>query len=206
MKKLIIGFDLQGTLTDTAFSDEFWQHTLPLLYSKRKGILLSEAKLLLKAKFKQIGRYDYRYYDYQYWNNKLHLNTTLVSAMKLVQENPNFYQDWLPLLKKLKKHYHLIIISSTSHAFISKELGEKRKYFDAVFSALDNFGIAGKPKKLYKKICKKIGIQPTQIVYVGNDLEMDIQNANDAGLKTFYFNPTVCRSILYRKLLEYIKF
>ena len=62
MKYKVISFDMQGTLTDSSFSDEFWMETLPSLYSKSKNVSLKEAKKILKEKFKDYGVYDYRWF------------------------------------------------------------------------------------------------------------------------------------------------
>ena len=42
MKYKLICFDLQGTLSNTEFSDYFWFEVLPLLYKQSKGYLSIE--------------------------------------------------------------------------------------------------------------------------------------------------------------------
>ena len=188
MKYDIIAFDLQGTLSDSAFSDEFWMETLPLLYSKHNKLSLAQSKEELKKKFKEYGKYDYRYYSVDYWLKELNLELSFTELCKIIKSKPQFYNDSIELIKELNKKAALMIISSTTKEFIKTELGKNKKYFKYIFSSIDDFNIAGKPKELYLKITQILNVSPEKIIYIGNDLEMDINNAKTAGYDTFFFD------------------
>ncbi|MFH1585949.1 MAG: HAD family hydrolase [archaeon] len=188
MKYDIVAFDLQGTLSDSAFSDEFWMETLPHLYSKYNKISLVEAKEELKKRFKEYGKYDYRYYSVDYWLKELKLTLSFKDLCKLIKHKPHFYEDSIKLIKELSKEIPLVIISSTTKEFIEIELGRNNKYFKKVFSSIDDFNMAGKPKELYTKIAQILNVEPNKIIYIGNDSEMDIKNAKEGGFKTFFFD------------------
>ena len=130
MKYTIIAFDLQGTLSDSAFSDEFWMETLPLLYSKHNKLSLAQAKEELKAKFKEYGKYDYRYYSVDYWLKELNLELKFNEICKLIKSKPHFYEDSLELIKEFNKEATLMILSSTTTDFIKTELGKNKRYFN----------------------------------------------------------------------------
>ena len=66
-----ISLDLQGTLSDSKFSDNFWIETIPQKYSEKFNIDLQEAKKILKEKFKKYGIYNILYYDDKYWSEYL---------------------------------------------------------------------------------------------------------------------------------------
>jgi FMN phosphatase YigB (HAD superfamily) len=195
----IISFDLQGTLSDGAFSDEFWSETLPMLYARQKQISLQKAKELLRKKFNSWGRYDYRYYSQAYWLNELGISSfsSLVEGMKC---KPLFYPDTVLLLEKLRLRNKLIIVSSTTKEFLDLELGKHAKYFSEVFSSLDDFNIAGKPPELYIKIASILGVCPDEIFHVGDSEEMDVKNAKEAGWETFFFDRKIPRRQLLEKL------
>ncbi|MFH1638357.1 MAG: HAD family hydrolase [Candidatus Woesearchaeota archaeon] len=204
MKFDIISFDLQGTLSDSAFSDEFWLEILPKLYSKSKGIRLDEAKGELKERFKTYEKYDYRYYSFNYWMNELRLGLSFDEALSMISHKPHFFDDIRRLLEEIKGKARLIIISSTTKEFIEAELYGNRIYFDAVYSSIDDFGIAGKPKELYEEISKIYGVSPSRILHIGDCKEMDVKNAKMAGLEAFYLDKKLPRKEVIEKLREVI--
>jgi HAD superfamily hydrolase (TIGR01549 family) len=200
MKYKVISFDLQGTLSDHAFSDEFWLELLPRLYSESKNVSIEEAKEALKTKFKEYGRYDYRYYSVQYWIKELDPKLTFDDIRKRMRSKPLLFADTVKIIEELYGKVILIIISSTTNEFIESELGDKRKYFDHVYSSLDSFGIAGKPKELYLKIAEILGVKPFEMIHIGNSEESDIKNAQEAGLDTFFFDEKESRERLIAEL------
>jgi len=204
MKFDIISFDLQGTLSDAAFSDEFWLETLPKLNAKYKRISLKKSKELLKNEFKKYGKYDSRYYSVKYWMKELEQNLSFEDLQKKMRNKPVFFDDTLGLIKTLQKKAKLIIISSTTRDFIDVELGEHKTYFDEVYSSLDDFNIAGKPKEIYLKIANIMKTNPARILHIGDNYEMDIENANEAGFKTFYFDRSKPRTRLIEDLKKRI--
>jgi len=205
MKYDVIAFDLQGTLSDSSFSDKFWMKVLPELYAQNKNIPLTKAREELKKKFKEYGKYDYRYYSMDYWLKELNLKLKFKDICKLIKSKPYFYRDSLKLIKKLGKKNILIVISSTTKEFINAELGKNKKCFKYIFSSIDDFDIAGKPKELYLKIAKILKTNPHKIIYIGNDTEMDIRNARLAGYNTFFFDNDKARKENMSKLSEIIE-
>lgn len=53
-----LSLDLQGTLSDSKFSDYFWLEILPRKYSEFFKVSVDEAKCILKEKFKEYGVYQ----------------------------------------------------------------------------------------------------------------------------------------------------
>ena len=204
MKYKVISFDLQGTLSDNAFSDEFWLELLPKLYSESKKVSLEEAKQALKTKFKEYGRYDYRYYSVQYWIKELDPKLKFNEIIKKINDRPFLFADTLKIIEWLHGKIKLIIISSTTNEFIEAELGDKRKYFDHIYSSLDSFGVAGKPKELYLKIAALLGVKSSEIIHIGNSEQSDIKNAKEAGLHTFFLDERESRERLIAKLKKTI--
>lgn len=201
MKFEVVSFDLQGTLSDSAFSDEFWLETLPLLYSKKKGISLEAAKQTLNQKFKDWGKYDYRYYSLKYWLDELDLTIAFADVIKQMKNKPLFFEEMKALLSELYGKTKLIIISSTTREFIDLELGDNKRYFDNVYSSLDDFSIPGKPVNLYKQISLILNVNPSNMIHIGDSKDMDIDNAKDAGFETFFFDKTQPKE----KVIEHIK-
>lgn len=197
----VISFDLQGTLSDSAFSDEFWLETLPLMYSQQKNVSIEQAKEELKERFSNYGKYDYRYYSLKYWLKELKLNLTLSQIMELMQNKPCFFEDGKEILQLLKRRKcKLIIVSTTTHEFIEAELAENRVFFDAVYSSLDDLNTAGKTKEVFQVVARKLNVSPERIIHIGDCTEMDIENAQKAGVRTFFFDKTLPREEVMGKL------
>lgn len=191
-----ISFDLQGTLSNSAFSDEFWMTLLPKLYAQHHQIELAAAKTALKQKFSEMGKYDYRYYCARYWLKKLfpEENKQLSDLVPQLKNQPELYPDTLELISELKKQFPVIIVSTTTHDFIKLELAETAAKFNHVFSSLDDFGIAGKTALVYEKAASHVHVSPKDMLHIGDCQEMDIKNANTAGCTTFFFDKTKNRA------------
>lgn len=183
-----ISFDLQGTLSNSAFSDEFWMSLLPDLYAAHHNLSTDEAKAALKEKFAQLGKYDYRYYCARYWLKKLCPDKELKDLVPRLKNKPELYPDTLEFVAELRKRFPIIIVSTTTHDFIRLELAETAATFNHVFSSLDDFGIAGKTALVYEKAANCLNVSPKDILHIGDCQEMDIKNATAAGCTTFFFD------------------
>lgn len=175
-----LSFDLQGVLSASAFSDYFWLEQLPRLYAKKHQLSLREAKTVLGARFKAMGKYDLRYYDDAYWAEQLGFVTLEVLQAMPVQ----------PVLNKaLLGHIRTIslpkiILSTTTTTFLDYELGSKRQLFEQIFSCVDTFHVGGKTPQVFQDVARALGVRPDEIIHIGDNPEMDIQNATTAGLHT----------------------
>lgn len=178
----IISFDLQGTITNADYSDEFWLEILPQEYSKKYGVALKEAKNKLKEIFNKYGKYDYRYYSVKYWEKKLNFN--FIDLMKTKKKKLVIEKELLSLAKK----YPSILLTTTTFDFINLELENNKKIFKKIYSSLDTFNIAGKTKEVYELIAKDLGINTNEILHIGDSFEMDCVNAKEAGCKYYHLD------------------
>jgi HAD superfamily hydrolase (TIGR01549 family) len=59
-------------------------------------------------------------------------------------------------------------------------------YFDeTIFS--DEVGYGKPDKRIYQTAAKRLGLQPSEILHVGDNIENDVRAAQDAGMKTLLF-------------------
>ncbi|MBI2056180.1 MAG: HAD family hydrolase [Candidatus Sungbacteria bacterium] len=206
MKFSAVSFDLQGTLTDIRFSNDFWHEVLPRVYAKRKGITFRRAKKEILEKTKLYSRYDWRYYSVAYWISDLNLHHTERSLIKKISRPSHFADYLVPLLKEIaKQNIMLLIISSAPRIFIDAELGNKKRLFNHIFSTVDDFRIGGKTPDLYEKICKKLKVSPTDMLHIGDDKKMDVQNARKSGIKAYYFDRARASEIVLRDIRRLIR-
>lgn len=187
MRYSLISFDLQGTLSEREFSDRFWLELLPEIYSEKYQLTLEESKQELKNQFQQFGRYDARYYDFDYWLQYLECDWDWQKLVAKVGIQPQYIQEMVEVVTALK--CPLLLFSATTHPFIEYELGVIKSSFQWILSAIEDLKIAGKTPAAYRQISGMLGIPPDQILHVGDDLLMDVQNARFAGWNAFHYQP-----------------
>lgn len=179
-----LSLDLQGTLSNSEFSDYYWMEILPKKYSEHFNTSINEAKQILKTKFKEYGIYNILYYDDNYWSRYLKFDTN----KELIEcgVKPKINQELFGFISDLK--LPKIIISTTTQLFIDFELREKVKVFDKIYSCVDYFKVGGKTKEVYEKIYEELKVKPNEILHIGDNQVMDIDNAKLAGINTIFFD------------------
>ena len=111
----ILSLDLQGTLSNSNFSDYFWLEFLPKKYAEKNEISLTKAKEVLKEKFQEYGKYDLRYYDDKYWSNLLGFDTQ--KELENFEIQPSINKELYDFISKTK--IPKIIVSTTTNIFIN---------------------------------------------------------------------------------------
>lgn len=182
-----ISLDLQGTLSNSKFSDNFWLEIIPQKYAEKFKITIEEAKQVLKQKFKEYSVYNILYYDDKYWAQYLNFDIKQELDQSLIRPSINKeiyeYFDKINLPK--------IIISTTTDLFINYELKEKVKDFEKIYSCVDYFKIGGKTKEAYQKVAKELNVNPEEILHIGDNSLMDVENAKKAGVNAILYDDNI---------------
>ncbi len=179
-----ISLDLQGTLSNSKFSDNFWLEIIPQKYAQKFNISIDSAKQILKEKFKEYGVYNILYYDDKYWSEFLCFNT--LEELNKSKIKPEINKELYTYINKIK--LPKIIISTTTDLFINYELKEKVKNFEKIYSCCDYFKIGGKTKEVFEKISKELNVKPEEILHIGDNILMDIENARKAGVNAILYD------------------
>ena len=187
-----ISLDLQGTLSDSKFSDNFWLEIIPQKYSEKFKITIEEAKEILKQKFKEYGVYNILYYDDKYWSEYLNFDTK--QELDKSQIRPNINKEFYEYLDKID--LPKIIISTTTDLFINYELEEKVEDFEKIYSCVDYFKFGGKTKEIYQKVAKELNVNADEILHIGDNSLMDIENAKKAGVNAILYDDDI-KTLIY---------
>lgn len=187
-----ISLDLQGTLSDSKISDYFWIEFIPQKYSEKNKISIQSAKEILKQKFKEYGVYNILYYDDKYWSEYLKFDTK--KELDKFEIRPSINKKMYSYLQNL--NLPKIIVSTTTELFINYELEEKVKEFEKIYSCVDYFKIGGKTKEVYENIAKELNVKPSEILHIGDNYCMDIENAKKAGVNVILYDDNV-DSLIY---------
>lgn len=195
----VLSLDLQGTLSDSNFSNYFWLELLPKKYSDKYNISLDSAKEILKEKFKEYGVYNILYYDDKYWSDYLGFNT--FEELEKFAIRPKINNELYNFLVNIK--IPKIIISTTTNLFIDYELKDKVKDFNKIYSCVDYFKIGGKTKSVFLDVCKELNVNPNEILHIGDSKTMDVDNAREAGINAILYENDIDKlKIEFKKYME----
>jgi HAD superfamily hydrolase (TIGR01549 family) len=186
----VISFDFDGTIAKHTFADAFWLEGVPALYAKRHHIDLEAAKKYLFEEYEKIGENRIEWYDPGYWFDRFDLQTDWKKMLLTYRKNVEIYPEVTSVLKKLSTQYSLIISSNAKKEFIDIQLRQSKisGYFDQVFSSTSDFHTVKKVTDFYAMICKKLSIQPEEIVHVGDHKEFDYLSPKKLGITAFYLD------------------
>ncbi len=94
------------------------------------------------------------------------------------------YADVLPALARLQGRLKLGVITNGNADLDVIGLGQ---HFHYTLSSAQ-FGRAKPDPAIFLSACEALGVAPRQAVYVGDDLRLDVQGAQQAGLKAVWMN------------------
>lgn len=186
-----VSFDLQGTITDSEFCDFWWISILPKKYAEKKEITEEEAKKEISKILGEKEKYNINYYDDSFWSKKLGID--VLQELVKAKKTPKIDKKFIEYIKKIEQKK--IIISTTTNLFIDKELGKEKEIFDKIYSCVDYFEIGGKTPDVFIKVCDELGIKPSEILHIGDNYEMDVENARKAGVNAIHFKGDLEKTI-----------
>ena len=99
------------------------------------------------------------------------------------------YDDVLPGLLRLKGK---VLIGSVTNGNADLQTIGLARHFNASVAA-PQFGRAKPDAAIFHAACDALGVAPHEAVHVGDDLILDVQGAQDAGLRAVWMNRTASR-------------
>ncbi|HBI68488.1 MAG TPA: hydrolase [Massilia sp.] len=99
------------------------------------------------------------------------------------------YDDVLPGLLRLKSR---VLLGSVTNGNADLQIIGLAHHFQASVSA-PQFGRAKPDPAIFHAACAALGVAPQEAVYVGDDLILDVQGAQRAGLRGVWMNRTASR-------------
>jgi HAD superfamily hydrolase (TIGR01549 family) len=190
MKK-IVSFDLDGTLVDGAYGNMVWLDGLPELYGRRHSMPLDEAKKLVKSEYDSMGEENILWYDITYWLKRFDLATSIPELLDRYSDHIRIIRGVTEALERLSKEYTLVIASNAARIFVEKELSRSglARYFPHAFSATSDFQMVKKEEEFYRRLCRLLKVDPSEMVHVGDHAVFDVEVPLRAGLDAFHYNP-----------------
>jgi putative hydrolase of the HAD superfamily len=127
--------DLDGTLLDLGFDNDFWLDFIPGVYAASQALTVEQAKAVLTPRFRACEG-TMNWYCIDYWSRELGLN---IEALKRTQADRI---AWLPgaedFLKRLRELGKRLVVLTNSHPLVLKLKDEQTgvtRYLDAAISS-----------------------------------------------------------------------
>ncbi len=179
----VVSFDVEGTLVDEGFAVAVWEEGIPRLYAESRGISYEQAVREVFRQYDEVGEESIEWYDIDYWWRRLELPGDWRSLMEECLDRMNLYPEVPEVLEELHSRYRVIIVSNTAREFLEYMLRDLTPYLDRVFSVTSDFGEVKKSPKTFLKVCRIVGVEPSQVVHVGDHPKFDYQVPIQAGMK-----------------------
>ena len=179
----VVSFDVEGTLVDEGFAVAVWEEGIPRLYAESRGISYEQAVREVFRQYDEVGEESIEWYDIDYWWRRLELPGDWRSLMEECLDRMNLYPEVPEVLEELHRRYRIIIVSNTAREFLEYMLKDLTPYLDRVFSVTSDFREVKKSPKTFLKVCRIVGVDPSQVVHVGDHPRFDYQVPIQAGMK-----------------------
>jgi FMN phosphatase YigB (HAD superfamily) len=180
-----ISFDMEGTLIDHMYSRQIWEVDIPNLYGEVHHIGFEEAKRHVQAEYSAIGEGDPKWYDVGYWWNKFDLHGDWRELTLLRKPYCNIFPDTVRVLNNLKDSYTLVVTSNTIREFLDVQIKCIGHRFSHVFSAPSDFKAVKKSSEFYTMILSELGIQPQNVIHIGDHRQFDYLAPRNVGIRAF---------------------
>jgi len=174
----LVSLDAEGTLVTPDFSETIWHEAIPELYAQKKGLDFVQAKKSITEEYDKVGVHRLEWYDIEYWFDRLDLGSSqpvIASCLNKIAH----YPEVTDVLSSLAGRYRLVVASGTPLKLLNHLLRDIRPYFIRVFSSISNYRQVKTPD-FYLKICGEMGVEPGQVIHVGDSWQFDFLNASQA--------------------------
>ncbi len=100
----------------------------------------------------------------------------------------SLYDGVRHVLDELKQTYRIAAVSDGQQLWAEPELRRAGLGDDFEFVIVSGkYGYRKPDIRMYQKALKKMRLNPTEVIFVGNDMYRDIYGAHEAGMKTVFF-------------------
>lgn len=163
--------DMDGTLLDLHYDNQFWQELIPRRYALSRGLDVNTAKAVLKPIFKRTEG-TLNWYCIDYWSRELRLDIPLLKreVAHLIAVHPHVL-DFLRALRAAGKR--AVLVTNAHHQSLALKLEYTRlgDYLDAIVSAHD----IGYPKEdplFWRHLAERHPYAPDRSLLIDDNLNV----------------------------------
>ena len=201
----LISFDMEGTLITRDYSKLIWETDIPRLYGQKHGLDFETAKARVMSEYDTVRDDEPEWYNTDYWFTRLELSGDWTALLEARRDDCKTFHDSERVLMRLSEDYPLIISSNTIREFLEIQLTKLPDVFQHVYSAPSDFNTVKMADEYYGRILEERGLEPWEVVHVGDSLRYDYEEAKKQGLHAFYLDRDAVNGgdHVVRNLLEF---
>ena len=177
----VVLLDMDGTLLDLHYDNQFWQELLPRRYAERRGLDINTAKAVLKPLFhRSVGKLDW--YCIDHWSRELNLDIGLLKreVAHLIAVHPHA----LAFLRALRTAGKRTLLVTNAH---NKSLALKLEHtrlddkLDAVISSHD-IGFPKEAPVFWRHLAERHPFDPARTLLIDDNLSV-LRAAREYGIR-----------------------
>ncbi len=110
-----------------------------------------------------------------------------VEAYRSAHADAVLYPDALPVVGLLRGRYRLAVLSDADTDFLQPGIARHGLVLDAVVTS-EEVGAYKPHISLFREVCGRLGVTPSEAVYIGDIPWADVAGARNAGLRAVWIN------------------
>lgn len=176
----IVMLDMDGTLLDLHFDNDFWQRLVIERWAERQGIAVSEANRALNARF-SATRGTLAWYSTQYWAEQLDLDIVALKRelSHKIQLRP-YTRAFLEAAQASGKRLWLLTNAHTESLELKMAKTELAPYFEVMLSSHE-LGYCKEQPEFWRELNKLYPYEGSRCLFV-DDTETVLAAAVQAGI------------------------
>lgn len=143
--------DMDGTLLDLRFDNDFWQHKVPRHFAALNGLELEDARRLLLPKFdSKRGTLDW--YCLDYWSEELGFDVAALT--RILRDGIEYLPKVLEFLTRLAATGKRVVLVTNAHRDTLRIKAERtglQEHFHAIYSSHD-FGLPKEAEQFWARL------------------------------------------------------
>lgn len=161
--------DMDGTLLDLHYDNQFWLHHLPMRLAEKRGMSFEEAQQYLSLEYQRVmGTLDW--YCLDTWAEKLDMN--IVETKREIDHLISMRSDTIPLLDALRDTGREVFLVTNAHPdslSLKIEKTQLDQHIDVLYST-HQFGVTKESQLLWQKLQQEIGFNNQQTLFVDDSV------------------------------------
>lgn len=163
--------DMDGTLLDLHFDNQFWLKHLPALLAERDAISLEQAQEQMRGEYEAVAG-TLKWYCIDYWQQRLDLD--IMQAKQALKHLIVMRDDTLPFLDALHASGREVVLVTNAHqkslALKTAQTGLDQHIQHMV--STHEFGVSKEFLELWQRLQKKLQFDPAKTLFVDDNLSI----------------------------------
>lgn len=172
--------DMDGTLLDLHFDNQFWLEHIPQKMSEKQGKSIEQCKQEMRDSYAKVQG-QIQWYCLDYWAEQLNLD--IIVAKQEIAHLISLRPDTLPFLDALKASQKKVVLVTNAHPgslSLKVEKTQLDEHIDELIST-HQFGVTKESQLLWQKLQAHLNFDPAKTLFV-DDSQVILDAAKEYGI------------------------